>query len=91
MEKMDLGREQMENAIEEIGITGIQIDETPLTEAGRILLKKGYAAAELFVSKSTASFERDELLRVSKICERCQLNPELSTEVLKNRIESGNW
>ena len=91
--KIDLGRERMGKAIEEIGVTGIHIDEALLTDAGKILLEKGYAASELFISQSTASLERDELLRVLKICEQCQLNPELSAEVLKNlnMIESGNW
>ncbi|MCJ7444689.1 MAG: hypothetical protein MUO26_09210 [Methanotrichaceae archaeon] len=91
--KIDLGRERMGKAIEEIGVTGIHIDEALLTDARKILLEKGYEASELFISQSTASLEHDELLRVLKICEQCQLNPELSTEVLKNlnMIESGNW
>jgi hypothetical protein len=91
--KMDLGRERMGEAIKEIGVTGIHIDEALLADARKILLEKGYEAAELFVSTSTASEERDELLRVLNICVHDQLTPELSAEVLKNlnMIESGNW
>lgn len=91
--KIDLGRERMGKAIEEIGVTGIHIDETLLADTRKILLEKGQEAAELFVSTSTASEERDELLRVLKICVHRQLTPELSEEVLRdlNMIEAGNW
>ncbi len=60
-------------------------------DARKVLLEKGHKAAELFVSMSTVSEERDELLRVLNICVHRQLTPELSAEVLKdlNMIESG--
>ncbi len=91
--KMDLSRERMGKAIEEIGTTSIHLDETLLAEIRKILLEEGYEAAELFVAQSTASEERDEIHRVLKICEHEQLTPELTGEVLKNLniIESGNW
>jgi len=91
--KIDLGRERMGEAIKDIGVTGIHIDETLLADARKNLLEKGYEAAELIVSTSTASEERDELLRVLSICMHHHLTPELSAEVLKNlnMIESGTW
>ena len=60
-------------------------------DARKVLLEKGHKAAELFVSMSTVSEERDELLRVLNICVYRLLTPELSAEVLKdlNMIESG--
>jgi hypothetical protein len=91
--KMDLSRERMGEAIKDIGTTGIHIDETLVADVRKNLLEKGYESAELFVSQSTASEERDELLRVLNICMHRQLTPELSAEVLNNlgMIESGTW
>jgi hypothetical protein len=91
--KMDLSRERMGKAIEEIGTTNIHIDETLLSDARKILLEKGYEAAELFVAQSTTSEERDEIQRVLKICEHEKLPSEIAGDVLKNlnMIESGAW
>ncbi len=93
MEKMDLSRERMGEAIEKIGVTNIHLDEDLLADVRNALLETGYEAAELFVAQSTASAERDEIHRVLKICEQQTLSCELAEEVFKNlsMIESGAW
>jgi len=93
MEKMDLSRERMGEAIEKIGITNIRLDESLLADVRNTLIEKGYEAAELFVAQSTASTERDEIHRVLKICEQQKLSCDLAAEVIKNlgMIESNAW
>ncbi len=93
VKKMDLSRERMGKAIEEIGTTSLHLDEALLADIRKILLEEGYEAAELFVAQSTASEERDEIHRVLKVCEHEKLTPELAGDVLKNlnMIESGTW
>ncbi len=81
----------MENAIKEIGVTGMNFDQSILENLQKIILDEGYSGAMLYAVQNTASMQRDELHRVLNICERYSLTTPLAAEIIRNlnKIESG--
>ncbi len=83
----------MGKAIGEIG-TGKTCITTPvIAETKKILLAKGYDAAELYAAQLTATDENTELIRVMMILRKYKLGPEAGAQVLDKltEIESGKW
>lgn len=83
----------MDLVIEEIGTGPLCGNESLLDEVQKILLDKGYAAAEVYASQRAGSDEQDEIGRVLTICQRFNINEEAAAEIVKklNVIKSGEW
>jgi hypothetical protein len=85
--------ENMDKVIKEIGTGPICENESLLGEVQDILLDKGYAAAEVYVSQRAGSDEQDEIGRALAICQKFNISQEAAAEVVKklNVIKSGEW
>jgi hypothetical protein len=66
-----LDSEILEELINKIGSTQINIDDAILEKVKKALLDEGYRGAMLYVAQNTVSLQRDELFR---LLTNCQLN-----------------
>lgn len=85
--------ENMGKAIGELGTGKTCITSQVISETKKILLSKGYDAAELYAAQLTATDENTELLRVIMTLRKYNLGPEAGAQVLDklSSIESGKW
>ncbi|MCJ7444403.1 MAG: hypothetical protein MUO26_07735 [Methanotrichaceae archaeon] len=85
--------ENMGKAIGEIGTGKTCITSSVISETKKILLSKGYDAAELYAAQLTGTDENTELIRVMMILRKYNLGPEAGAQILDklSAIESGKW
>lgn len=87
--------EKMEKVVKEIG-TGscaLCITSNVLEEAEKILLEKGYQAAEIYATQLTGVDEQNDLSRALEICQKEGLSQENGAKIVKSlsAIRSGEW
>lgn len=85
--------ENMGKAIEQIGTANTCITGNIIKDVKKIVLDKGFDAAELYASQLTGTDENTEFSRIFKIFRENNLSQEAIGQVLDKlaSIESGKW
>ncbi|MHC1631025.1 MAG: hypothetical protein ACXQT4_01830 [Methanotrichaceae archaeon] len=85
--------ENMDKVVKEIGTGPVYENKSVLDEVQKILIEKGYVAAEVYASQYSGTDEPDEVRRALTICQHEGLSPENAAKIIKslNAIKSGKW
>ncbi len=85
--------QNMDKAVKEIGSGKTCVTAQVISETKKILLAKGYDAAELYAAQLTGTDENTELMRVINILRKYNLGPDAGVQILDKlgAIESGKW
>ena len=87
--------EKMDKVVKKIGTGSCALCVTPkvLEEAEKLLLEKGYQAAEIYATQLTGVDEQNDLSRALEICQKEGLSLENAAKIVKSltAIRSGEW
>jgi hypothetical protein len=87
--------QKLEKVVKEIGTGPCAACITPnvMEEAEKLLLDKGYSAAEIYAAQLSGVDEQNDLARALDICHKEGLSPEGAAKIVKSlaAIRSGKW